>query len=52
VLVPILEEVVGLDAAGIKALYESHGFVLQEWNKVRTDVVTIRETDVAPPLVA
>jgi predicted HAD superfamily phosphohydrolase len=52
VLVPILEEVVGMDAAGIKALFESHGFVLQEWNKVRTDLVTIRETDVAPPLVA
>jgi HAD superfamily phosphoserine phosphatase-like hydrolase len=52
VLVPILEEIVGLDASGIKALFESHGFVLQEWNKVRTDLVTIRETDVAPPLVA
>jgi len=52
VLVPILEEIVGLDAAGIKALFESHGFVLQEWNKVRTDLVTIRETEVAPPLVA
>ncbi|MGH7548536.1 MAG: haloacid dehalogenase-like hydrolase [Gemmatimonadales bacterium] len=52
VLVPILEEIVGHDAAAIHALFESHGFVLQEWNKVRTDFLTIRENDAAPPLVA
>jgi hypothetical protein len=51
VLVPILEEIVGVDATGIQALFESHGFVLQEWNKVRTDLVTIRETETAPPLI-
>jgi len=44
VLVPILEEIVGLDHAGIRALFESHGFVLQEWDKVRTDSLTIRQT--------
>jgi len=44
VAVPVLEEIVGLDAAGIRALYESHGFVLQEWDKVRTDSLTIRQT--------
>jgi len=43
VLVPILEEIVGLDRAGIRALFESHGFVLQEWDKVRTDSLTIRQ---------
>jgi len=43
VLVPILEELVGLDHAGIRALFESHGFVLQEWDKVRTDSLTIRQ---------
>ncbi|HEU5261956.1 MAG TPA: haloacid dehalogenase-like hydrolase [Gemmatimonadales bacterium] len=52
VLVPILEEIAGHDAAAIHALFESHGFVLQEWNKVRTDLLTIRENDAAPPLVA
>jgi len=54
VLVPIVEEIVGWDATAIRALFESHGFVLQEWNKVRTDLLTIRETDaaVAPPVVA
>ncbi len=44
VLVPILEEVVGWDSTRIRSLFESHGFVLQEWSKVRTDSVTIRET--------
>ena len=52
VLVPILEEIVGMDAGGIHGLFESHGLVLQEWDKVQTDLLTIRETDGAPPLVA
>jgi hypothetical protein len=47
VLVPILEDIVGMDAAGIHQLFESHGLLLQEWNKVRTDLLTIRETDSA-----
>ncbi len=44
VLVPILEEIVGWDPASIRSLFESHGFVLQEWSRVRTDFVTIRGT--------
>lgn len=48
VLVPILEEIVGLDATGIHQLFEAHGLVLQEWNKVRTDMLTIRDTDATP----
>jgi 2-hydroxy-3-keto-5-methylthiopentenyl-1-phosphate phosphatase len=43
VLVPILEDVVGWDAARIRRLFESYGLVLQEWHKVRTDWVTFRE---------
>ena len=43
VLVPILEEVVGWDAARIRQLFASHGLVLQEWDKARTDWVTVRE---------
>src|SRR2546429_2752718 len=31
VLVPILEEIVGMDAGGIHALFEARGLVLQEW---------------------
>ena len=52
VLVPILEDIVGMDAGGIHALFESRGLVLQEWDKVQTDLLTIRETDAAPPMVA
>jgi len=43
VLVPILEDVVGWDAARIRQLFTSHGLVLQEWDKARTDWVTLRE---------
>jgi 2-hydroxy-3-keto-5-methylthiopentenyl-1-phosphate phosphatase len=52
VLVPILEDIVGMNATGIHGLFESHGLLLQEWEKVQTDLVTIRESDAASPLVA
>jgi HAD superfamily phosphoserine phosphatase-like hydrolase len=42
VLVPVLEEIVGLDAAGIRAFFGAHGFLLQEWDKARTDSLIIR----------
>ena len=42
VLVPILEEVVGWDAARIRQLFASHGLVLQKWDKARTHWVTVR----------
>src|ERR1700737_1241206 len=42
VLVPVLEEMVGWDAARIRQLFASHGLVLQEWDKARTDWVTVR----------
>jgi len=51
VLVPILEDIVGWDSARIRELFEAHGFVLQEWDKIRTDSLTIRET-AAPPGIA
>jgi predicted HAD superfamily phosphohydrolase len=44
VLVPILEEIVGMSSAAIRAYFESHGFVLHEWEKTRTDSVTIRQS--------
>jgi HAD superfamily phosphoserine phosphatase-like hydrolase len=44
VLVPILEDIVGKDALQVRALFESHGLQIQEWGKVRTDFLTIRET--------
>jgi HAD superfamily phosphoserine phosphatase-like hydrolase len=42
VLVPVLEEIVAWDATRIRALFETHGFVLHAWDKVRTDSLTIR----------
>ena len=51
VLVPILEDILGWDSSRIRALFEAHGFVLQEWDKIRTDSLTIREA-AAPPAVA
>jgi phosphoserine phosphatase len=42
VLVPILEDVVGWNMTRIRALFESQGVLLPEWEKARTDWVTIR----------
>src|SRR6201982_2244015 len=44
VLIPILEEIVGWERVQIRAFLESQGFVIQEWDKVSTDVVTIRDS--------
>jgi phosphoserine phosphatase len=44
VLVPILEEIVGYVPSQIRSLFERNGFVIQEWDKVRTDWLTIRES--------
>jgi 2-hydroxy-3-keto-5-methylthiopentenyl-1-phosphate phosphatase len=41
VLVPILEDVAGWDGARIRGFFETHGLVLREWDKVRTDSLTI-----------
>jgi hypothetical protein len=43
VLVPILEDVAGWDSASIRLLFESNGMLIQEWDKVRTDWLTISE---------
>lgn len=45
VLVPILEEIAGLDPQRIRALFETHGFAFQEWDKGRTDWLTIRSIE-------
>jgi HAD superfamily phosphoserine phosphatase-like hydrolase len=51
VLVPILEDILRWDSSRIRALFEARGFVLQEWDKIQTDSLTIREA-AAPPAVA
>jgi predicted HAD superfamily phosphohydrolase len=43
VLIPILEDVAGWrDSSRIRALFETHGLEIQEWDNVRTDHLTIR----------
>ena len=44
VLVPVLDQVLGLRTPAIRALLESSGLKLQEWEHARTDRVMISET--------
>lgn len=44
VLVPILEEIVGMAPPQIRSFFEEHGLVIQEWDKVRTDWLTIGQS--------
>lgn len=41
VLVPALEEIAGWDTARIRAFFEAHGLLIQEWDRVRADWLTI-----------
>ena len=41
VLVPILETIAGWNSPRIREFFEGQGFVLREWDKVRTDSLTI-----------
>jgi 2-hydroxy-3-keto-5-methylthiopentenyl-1-phosphate phosphatase len=47
VLVPVLDQVLGLRPAHIRELLESEGLVLDEWQRDRTDRVMIRESLIA-----
>jgi 2-hydroxy-3-keto-5-methylthiopentenyl-1-phosphate phosphatase len=51
VLIPVLEDIAGWDTIKIRRLFESHGFLLREWDKVRTDSLTICNT-AAPSLAS
>jgi phosphoserine phosphatase len=43
VLVPVLEEIGGYEPSQIRSLFEEHGLLIQEWDRVRTDWLTITE---------
>src|SRR5437016_14572543 len=43
VLIPILEEICGYDPSQIRLAFEEQGLLIQEWDRVRTDWLTIRE---------
>lgn len=47
VLVPILEDVLGWNTAKVRLFFESHGFALREWDKIRTDTITLFPTAAA-----
>lgn len=42
VLAPILEEIAGWERARIRAFFEVNGMLIQEWERVRTDWLTLR----------
>src|SRR6266700_5156461 len=44
VLVPVLEKVLHWDSAHIRRLFASYGLTLLEWDKMRTDRLTIQES--------
>jgi HAD superfamily phosphoserine phosphatase-like hydrolase len=44
VTVPILEHVFGWGVAEIRALFESNGLTLQQWDRARTDRVTVGDS--------
>ena len=50
VLVPVMEKVLNWDSAKIRKFFGSHGLTLLEWEKVRTDTLTIQES--AEPMAA
>lgn len=43
VVVPVLEQIAGYGPAQIRSLFESYSLTLQEWEKARTDRLTVRE---------
>jgi HAD superfamily phosphoserine phosphatase-like hydrolase len=47
VLVPILEDIVGWPRLQIRDFFERYGFLIQEWESVRTDWLTLRPSSEA-----
>jgi len=45
VLAPILENIVGWSRPRIREFLEAYGFLIQEWDTVRTDWLTLRAVD-------
>ncbi|HTS11915.1 MAG TPA: haloacid dehalogenase-like hydrolase [Candidatus Limnocylindrales bacterium] len=49
VLAPILENIAGWSRPRIREFLESYGFLIQEWDTVRTDWLTVRPADDVSP---
>lgn len=52
VLVPVLEEVLRWDSATIRRFFAARGLTLREWDKMRTDMLTIDESTSPAPAAA
>jgi hypothetical protein len=50
VLVPVLEKVLRWDSARIRRLFASYGLTLLEWDKMRTDRLTIQDSTEQVPV--
>ena len=48
VLVPVLDQLLGMRTAEIRGVLEANGLRLEDWEKARTDRVLLRETPVPP----
>jgi phosphoserine phosphatase len=49
ILVPVLDQVLGMRSSEIRAVFESNGLMLHDWERARTDRVLIRETAMPEP---
>lgn len=49
VLVPVLEDLFGWNATKIRGFFEAHGLAVQEWEKIRTDSISLCQTAVPAP---
>jgi len=52
VLAPILEEVAGWPRYRIRSFFETNGMLIQEWERVRTDWLTVRRAAESTPAEA
>src|SRR5438477_1650102 len=52
VLAPILEDIAGWNRLRIREFFESYGIMIQEWDRVRTDWLTLRAVAPEPEAVA
>jgi 2-hydroxy-3-keto-5-methylthiopentenyl-1-phosphate phosphatase len=52
VLVPVLEEVLRWDSVKIRRFFAARGLTLREWDKMRTDMLTIDESTNRTPATA
>lgn len=48
IFAPILEDIVGWDRQRIREFFESHGLLIQEWDRMRTDWLTLRRVEDEP----